>query len=496
MNSISIGSRREVCWDEYLIDSAEGIRVQMHRPDYRNVILECNEIWEGNASTGYMSLVEENNKIRLYYRGLSFPSFIRGKSSTGHTSVFCLAESEDGVNFHRVPLELERFAGRKDNNIIPFPEDALKRGSIFFFRDTNPNCPADEVYKALAELRNQSLCYFKSADGIQYEQVRILADDGAYDSLNIAFWDPQTEQYFLYYRGVHGTDAEGGKWKPGAGKKAHNDYIVRDIRVRTSKDFVNWDEPKMLQYEPERDDVDLYINNVQKYYRADHMFLGIPVRYMDRYKDAHNIPDLPRPDFREFSARYRLPREATVMTDALIMTSRDGYSFRRTDEAFLTPGVECADNWIYGDCYFCYGMAETPSDLPGAPNEISLYAGRGYRSDHVRICRYTIRMDGFFSWRCDYTPGKLLTKPFTFEGNTLSVNFATSGAGYVQIRMTDADGNPLEGYDSGRLFGDSVDRTVRFEKSLADLNGKDVRMELSMRDADLYSFCFETSVTW
>ena len=156
----------------------------------------------------------------------------------------------------------------------------------------------------------------------------------------------------------------------------------------------------------------------------------------------------------------------------------------------MTPGVERDCNWYYGDCYFAYGMIETVSDLPGAPNEISMYMGRNVEVHPVELCRYSIRLDGFFSWRCDYKPGKVVTKPFVFEGDKLSVNFATSVFGYIQIRLTDAEGTMLEGYDSGKLFGNSVDRPVEFEKSLRALSGKEVRMEITMSDADLYSFQF------
>ena len=109
---------------------------------------------------------------------------------------------------------------------------------------------------------------------------------------------------------------------------------------------------------------------------------------------------------------------------------------------------------------------------------------------------YTVRLDGFFSWRADYCGGKVLTKPFVFKGDTLKINFSTSGAGHVQFRFVGKDGNALEGYDSGKVFGDSVDRKVFFPKSLAELAGKEVRMEISMKDADLYSFKFDTEVKW
>lgn len=53
MDALQIGSRREVCWDEYMMDSAEGVKVQMHNPQYKGVALELGELWEGNGSGGY-----------------------------------------------------------------------------------------------------------------------------------------------------------------------------------------------------------------------------------------------------------------------------------------------------------------------------------------------------------------------------------------------------------------------------------------------------------
>lgn len=116
--------------------------------------------------------------------------------------------------------------------------------------------------------------------------------------------------------------------------------------------------------------------------------------------------------------------------------------------------------------------------------------GQDYRVNPVKLCRYAIRLDGFFSWHCDYEPGQVLTKPLIFAGNSLEINFATSAAGYVRVRLLDGEGNFLEGYDSGRLFGDSVERIVEFEKPLGELAGKEIRMEISMRDAELYAFQF------
>ena len=52
------------------------------------------------------------------------------------------------------------------------------------------------------------------------------------------------------------------------------------------------------------------------------------------------------------------------------------------------------------------------------------------------------------------------------------------------------NGFALEGYDSGVLFGDSTERCIVFEKSLKELWGKAVRLKITLKDADLYSFRF------
>ena len=133
MKATKIGSRREVCWDEFLIDTAQGVEIKMHKPQYNGVVLKMDEAWEGNGSGGYACVLSDGDNIRLYYRGFNFPS----REREVHPPVWCLAESKDGSEFVRAPLNLQSFEGREDTNIIPMPEDSLKRGSLYIFRDTN-----------------------------------------------------------------------------------------------------------------------------------------------------------------------------------------------------------------------------------------------------------------------------------------------------------------------------------------------------------------------
>lgn len=482
MNITNIGSRREVCWDEELIEKADGIGIKMHKPQYRGDALVCDKPWEGNICC-YFTLVHDDGKLRLYYRGRNFDVNGDGTGSDKVTmATMCQAVSDDGITFSRINAGIVPRDGHTDNNILT---DTVK-DNMFFFKDSNPDCPPQSQYKALAEHHGSNLWLFESADGVHFEEKRMLVNDGAYDSLNTCFWDAETKQYYLFYRGVHGEGTLEGKW---ASHGAKHTTVVRDIRMRTSRDFIHWSEPKMLQYGAEAEDYELYTNCVQKYYRAPHMFLGFPTRYADRHSETASFLHLPDYEHRQRYIRLK-GRIGTAMTDTCIMTSRDGVNFRRTDKAFMTPGPERGNNWYYGDGYLCYGMVETPSPIAGEPEELSLYMPVNYRADNVVLRRYGIRIDGFFSWSADYVVGKVVTKPLTFTGDSLFMNFATSALGFVCIRILDEKGNPIDGYDSGNHFGDSLDRPVAFAQSLARLNGMPVRLEFTMKDAELYSFQF------
>ena len=59
------------------------------------------------------------------------------------------------------------------------------------------------------------------------------------------------------------------------------------------------------------------------------------------------------------------------------------------------------------------------------------------------------------------------------------------------VSVCDENGKELEGYQSVRMFGDSVDRhVIGFEKSLQKLAGTPVRLQFELHDCDLYSFVF------
>ena len=480
--------KRTLLWDMSIAEKAEGVRVNMHRPVRKNIVLKCDAPWEGEHC-GYGQVMYDGEKYRLYYRG-SGANAGPWNMEDGSHHVLCVAYSKDGKTFEKPDLDIYEYKGSKHNNIVFMLGEKAYFDNFAIFIDKNPNCPEDEKYKSVSmfltdkEKDTYALKVYKSADGLHWQESGLILDGvGAFDSMNIAFWDERLGKYCLYFRGYHDLDPQ---YKIEHEKETH----VRDIRVTYSDDFVNWSEPKFLDYKEDKTEFQLYTNGMIKYHRAD-IYLGLPTRYIDRSLDSINykyLPDLH--GYREIMGKISR-RSSIAMNDTLVMYSKDGVSFTRSREAFVTPGPENGENWVYGDCYFAHGMVQTGSDFYGEPDEISIYAGTGYRSRPVTFERHTLRLDGFFSLRADYEDGEVITKPIVIEGDKLSVNFATSAIGYLKIELLDEKGNALDGYVSQRLFGDSTDRPVDFEKPLSELSGKTVRMKITMKDADFYSFCFE-----
>jgi hypothetical protein len=243
----------------------------------------------------------------------------------------------------------------------------------------------------------------------------------------------------------------------------------------------------------------MYTNGIFPYYRAPHIFAGFPVRYTER-KWEPMFEQLPHLKWRtEKMTRFSEPRLGTALTDCLFITSRDGFNFFRHDEPLLKPGIFRGHNWVYGDCYAGWGLLETPAETPEAPREMSFFAGEDYTSRPVGIRRYTMRLDGFACLRAGGLERQAFTKPFTFTGNTLTLNMSTSAAGYVTVEFFDNNGGHIPGYslEAGyRMFGDHTSIKVLFRRGdsavgdVSALEGRPVRLRFTLKEAKLFSMQF------
>ena len=478
-NPLHLGSRLELFVDDALIAALSGgARLQLHQPIRREIIFRTDAPWEGNAC-GYHSCFRDGDVYRMYYHGLHYQT---GGEATlaleDHPPVMCMIESDDGLHWRRPSLGVCEYNGSTDNNIVLTKEMVADIGGdpshAVVLRDENPDRPPDEAYKMTIIADGKMYC-LKSPDGIRWSLLspEPIVTTGAFDSQNLAFWDPVRREYREYHRG----------FKEG----------MRDIMTAASPDIRHFPEPEWLVY-PGATPEQLYTNQVQPYYRAPYLIVGFPMRYTDT---GWSDPVLDLPGVSERLARGSAsPRYGTAVTDALFMASRDGLTFKRWPEAFIRPGPRAQGSWVYGDNLMVWGMFETPSATEDCPPEISLYAVEDYWEETWNsIRRYTLRTDGFVSVTAPQSGGEIVTKPLIFEGGNLALNLETSGAGSVQVEITDELRTPLAGYalnDCPPIRGDRLAHIVRWTNGgdVRALAGKTLRLRFVLRDADLYAFQF------
>ncbi len=491
--AVNIGNRRELLVDRHLIETLKGVELRLHHPVPREVAIVHDKPWEGTGC-GYHSVFYDGERYRMYYKAWQL-DVLPGKLKTNRHPLFCCyAESTDGIHWSKPNLGLHEFAGSKENNIVlasgklgPLVIDA---GHPAVFLDERPNVPRNARFKAVVRSGGEhGLGILQSPDGLHWSPLTdkpVLGTRGAFDSQNLAFWDPALGKYRAYWRiFTHGTTNK-KTWKPAG---------VRAIRTAVSDDLVHWSQFADLQYEdspPEH----LYTNQIKPYYRAPHILIGFPTRYVDRGWSP-STEALPQPKLRRKRASS-VRRYGTAITEGLFMTSRDGVHFHRWNEAFLRPGIQRPGTWQYGQQYIAWHVVETRSSLPGAPNELSLYATERYwHGEGSVLRRYTLRLDGFVSAQASFAGGELMTRPLVFSGNRLRLNFSTSAAGSIQVEIQDESGKPIPGYElesCPEIFGDAIDREVTWKggPDVGSLAGKPIRIRFRLKDADLYAFQFGT----
>ena len=465
---IAIGSRLEPMVDDFLIEARDGVALELHHPIPQDVAIVFDNPWEGNTCC-YVTVFQDDDRFRMYFRGSNFD--LQAKTHTGEQRV-CYAESKDGIHWQKPELGLFEFEGSKANNII---WEGVGCHNFAPFKDTNPECPPEARYKAVASGEDHArLVPFQSPDAIHWSliQEEPVITEGAFDSQNLAFWDGHRGRYVEFHRGFRDG--------------------VRAIMTSTSDDFLHWTKPEWLDF-GDAPLEHLYTNAVTAYFRAPHVFFGFPKRFVP----SRDLKIHPHPG----------------VSDGVFMTSRNGLHWRRWTEALVRPGLQ-QSRWVNRNNMTAWGVLQTRSGLNGAPDELSIYSTEGYYVGPCQLRRFTVRLDGFVSVNATARGGSFTTKALTFEDDPgeaaakpflpgprgpaetqLLLNYSTSAAGSIRCAILDQAGEPMPGYgldDCDEIFGDHIERAVtwRGDSELKHLAGVPIRLRFTIKDADLFAIQF------
>lgn len=457
---IAIGSRRELFVDRLLVDKLVNARLELQRPVNHGPVLRLDKPWEG-AFSGYFTVIHDGGLYRMYYRG------VPNAGQDGRSEeVTCYAESKDGIHWTKPNLGLHEVHGTRENNVILAGQAPFSHNFAPFL-DTRPGIPAAERYKALGGTGKSGLAAFVSADGIRWRKMReepVLPPGPArYDSQNLAFYSNEEGRYVCYYRTFRKIGNQNYRW----------------ISHTTSEDFLHWAPPVEMSF-GDAPAEHLYTNQTSPYFRAPHIRISIAARF---------FPGRQVLDEEEARAVNVDPRYYKDVSDAVLFSTRGGSNYDRTYlDAYLRPGLGL-ENWVSRTNYPAWNVVQT------GPEEMSLYVNKNYGQPTSHVVRFATRLDGFASVHAGADGGELVTKPLTFRGGKLELNFSTSAGGGIRVEVQDAAGNPLPGFtlaDARETVGDQIAHDFRWkpESELRTLEGKPVRLRFVLKDADVYSFRF------
>ena len=466
--TIQLGSNRELFVDYYLIDTdaTSGVDLVLQTPvDEGKVIAFDDEAWESGFS-GYCTVLKDNGLYKLYYR------------SGGHA---CYAYSSDGANWIKPGLGLFYVSGTWDNNVIMTNAKAFSP-----FIDTKPGIPAAERYKAVNpayyDASGGYLEGFVSSNGVDWARINganpsnsvLFFPEFSMDSQNVAFYSEAEQQYVCYFR----------------------DWVASTRRIRraTASVFSNFTDRGLMEYGYPGPASSVpaehhYINGTFPYFRAPHTYIALAARFV--VDEGGQIGSWAEAQSLGVTSESYYNSNSNHNSYAIFMSTRPGQL--AYDRPFTNP---------YIDASAAVGKQMARSDYPAlnavrtGADEMSFYVIHNYASTSNHLRRYSLRLDGFVALsETNGVAGEMVTKPFTFEGDRLRLNYLARAGGSVKIEIQDANGDAIPGYalaDAVALTGDDTDADVSWAggTDVGALEGQTVKLRFEIDDADLFAFRF------
>ena len=375
----------------------------------------------------------ETGHFRLWY------NIYKAKHKDG-SARFALLESEDGVHWIRPHRVL------KEPGPVNFGCSVLDEGPNF----SDPS----ERYK-LAWWNDGGMKIAVSADG---EEWRMFAPRPVFrhnHDINNLVRDTLRDCYVATFS-VH---AEGPEW---AGKR-------RCSMQTRSKDLIHWEKPWYIL----TPDDNIEPGQTQFYSMQGHLIRGdLWIGLVKVLHDDWRAPGTPEG---AFGVGY-----------TTLAWTRDGAHWIRDLEPFFEPDPN-PKAWDHAHAWMDY-------QLP-VGDEVWIYYG-GYKYGH-KMDRWEGRQlglvkmprDRYVSRDAGAEEGTLRTPPVVLTGKGITVNADVKGN--LRLRLLDADGTPLDGFDltdCEAVRGDDLAHRIRWKGTWNSVKDRPVRIDFVMREARLYGF--------
>lgn len=487
---VNLGNRKHLFIDDSFISEMKDIEFNVNPPRKEELVIGNIE----GQFRKHLTVAEDENGLIRIYNGI-------------HDDYMGVRISKDGINFESPDLGKE-YRGQK-NIVIHGPVGGM--GNPFI----DPNGSGDSKWKFISGYHSRGVYLFTSPDGFMWKREKMALIPFRSGTQSCTFYDDQRQVYVTTHRtGIMHTPAFATQrstvvtetqnlFKPiPFTPLSQKDYHELDKKLPLREPLPWWLDNGPLtpgdfgleypnSFNPDEADpvgTDIYITKAIKYQYAPDTYFSFPIIFFHYENDGP-------PTRTELMNPERKLGEGPIETQ--IAVSRDGINWKR----YYRPayvGIGMHDGIDIKTAYIAQGMVRRGNEIWqyyfGEPFYHSAYDKSDKR---ISVFRLVQRLDGFISIDSPYEKEAVVkTKPFTFEGNRLTLNIDTDAAGYAQAGFIDEYGKPVEGFsvdDCIYINGDFIEKEIEWlgrGKDLSSLEGKTVQLVFRMRGSKLYSMQF------
>ena len=440
------------------VELRENVRQVFHQAEKigPHPVLWQEAPWERNGGmTAAVVFDAEEGIFKAWY--------MAGFYEEGKEHVQCLATSKDGINWERPDLGLHEALGSKQNNIVipasyhegkdhwetmlkdTIDPDPERRYKAIGWSSYDWDGPLSGIYSACSP---DGMNWSHSPEPVFHYHPRPDTDDlGPVGDAQSLMIDVEKKEYVAFLRG-------------------------RDRLMSVSDDFITWSPPRPF-LSPLHEEEGLYNNTGFNY--GVH-YLGILTHF-----NKHPF------------AQTQVLR---------LLSSRDREHWDRIPGA---PLVELGD---VGEWDRFQLMLTGAPPIPVDDRLFIYYRGTARR--HAKIQREydpsiaadqdqgmsiglaTLRLDGFASVNASFDGGRITTRPFLLDGESLWVN-VKADYGKLAVELLDLENKVIPGYGAEECVAiseNSVSTSVHWRegKKIDSLRGQPVSIRFHLANARLYAY--------
>ncbi|WP_417388421.1 hypothetical protein [Gimesia sp.] len=459
---VEIGLTPQFVFDTYIVDNHYALKYKretVERVFHPPTKHPSNPLIAGEG--GYVSVRRdpEDGKFRMWYQTHT-PRLDSQGNQKGSDYAIAYAESSDGIKWNRPQLNLLEWKGSRQNNIVwkGITDDRASGPCLL-------DVPVAERkgYRYLMSYHTggagkgvNGIRVVGSQDGIHWDKSSdsLLAELHS-DTLNSIVYDPVAAQYVMYCRAKH-------IYRTFSGAILDTGASRRVARMTGDTLWNEWtSEPQNILI-PDRLDAE----------KQFHFFYGMPVRYHAGIF---------------WGALWPFKMNTDIVTE--LAFSRDGIQFERLPErpqlfalgedgswddgmVFGTDWVDVGDEWWFYYCGYDGPHGDPASRQPG-------------------IGLATIKKERLISLHGPRGGGVVITRKLRWQGEQLLLN-ADASQGEIKVRISDSKRKILDGFDYQDCIPLKTDRLRHEVKwnstSIAALQGQTIRLEIYLKNADLFTF--------